>query len=270
MLETTSSTARTSAAGSARALWWNAARPRRTGAAPAAVPAAPWIPSGAWKSSRRNVRRVGVPSTTVGRVGHGHRPARTRRDVERERPLVVARRAPVGADRGFRALAAHAHHPAGGRHVRLKRRVVVAAARLSGARSGRPWRRSSARRSSARRSSARRSSARRIDSWLLASDPYQLELATFGHRVLVLLTKEPALDEGVDTGRERVWDVRVLVPEERNRPRVLLSAKDELGFFLAAGLVPPDRHRDREQNSHDGERDQQGRHRVSAFRVLTA
>jgi len=35
-------------------------------------------------------------------------------------------------------------------------------------------------------------------------------------------------------------------------------------------LVAPDRHQDSQQDPHDRERDQEGRHRVSALVVLTA
>ena len=62
----------------------------------------------------------------------------------------------------------------------------------------------------------------------------------------------------------------VLELEKRYGSRVLLAPKHELGFLFALRLVAPDRHQNRQQDSHDRERDQEGRHRVSALVVLTA
>src|SRR4029450_494337 len=47
-----------------------------------------------------------------------------------------------------------------------------------------------------------------------------------------------------DARGHRVRDVGVFELEEGDRARVLLAAKDELGFLLALRLVPPDGHRD--------------------------
>ena len=249
MLETTPTPARTGTTTPARVL--NRGRETAAGthagtAAAAFAPGAtaPRTSSAAGrKAARPDVRVGGVVASTVGRVCHRHRAAGPRRDVERERPLVVSRCAAVGADRRVRALTAHAHHAAGGRGVRLRRRIA---------------------------STCRRSGSGRVDAGLLAADADQLELARGRHRVLVLLAQEPSLDERVDARGKGVRDVRVLESEESDRAGVLLATKDELGFFFASGFVPPDRHRDRQQDRHDDESDQQGSHGVPALGVLTA
>ena len=179
-----------------------------------------------------------ISTTPVVGVAQRHRSARSRRDVEGERPLVVSRRSAVSANRRFLALAADAHHAAGDRRGR---RVASA--------SGRWWR-------------------DRVDAGLLTTDANHLELAALRHRVLVLLAQEPTLDERVDARREGIGDVRVLGSKEGDGAGVLLAAEDELGFFLPLRLVPPDRHRHRHQNRHDGERDEQGRHRVPALPLV--
>ncbi len=71
-------------------------------------------------------------------------------------------------------------------------------------------------------------------------------------------------------GGSAFWMFCVLELEKGYGSRVLLAAKHELGFLFALRLVAPDRHQDRQQDAHDRERDQQGRHRVSALIVLTA
>jgi len=253
MLETTSAAARTGATRPARRGWrrrWESARPD-VGTAPAlpGIGAAPTSPT------RREVRVVGVvAAAAVGRVGHRHRPAGARRDVERERPLVVSRGTAVAANRGLRALASNANHSAGDRAARLQRaRLQRSVAPGSGGLSG-----------------ARSCGTRSVDPWLLAGAADQGELAVGRHRVLVLLAQEPALDERVDARGKGIRDVRVFEFEESDRAGVLLATEDQLGFFFASRFVPPDRHRDRQQDRHDGESNQQGRHRVPALRVLTA
>ena len=104
---------------------------------------------------------------------------------------------------------------------------------------------------------------------LLRAELQRHELAVFRHRVLVFLAQEPVLDQKVDARGKGVRQVGVLEPEEGDRARVLLAAENELGLLFPLRLVTPDRHRDRQQNGHDGERDEQRRHGISALRVVT-
>jgi hypothetical protein len=94
---------------------------------------------------------------------------------------------------------------------------------------------------------------------------HQLELSILGHRVFVLLSEKPSRHEDVDARREEGRILGVLEFEERDSPRILLAAKDELGLFLSLRFVTPHGHRDRQQDGHDGQRDEQGGHRVSPF-----
>jgi hypothetical protein len=205
---------------------------------------------------------IGVASTAVWRVCHRHRAARTRRDVEREQPLVVSRGAPVRTDRRLLALAANPRNPAS-TASRLQRRVA------SAGRLNRAGRLKSAGLTRSRLSGAGLLLSAR-DARCLGAEAERQELAVLRHRVLVFLAQESVLDQKVDAWRERVRDVLVLELEKGDRSRVLLAAKHELGFLFALRLVAPDRHQDRQQNSHDREGHQKGCHRVSALTVLTA
>jgi hypothetical protein len=205
---------------------------------------------------------IGVASTAVWRVCHRHRPARTRRDVEREQPLVVSRGAPVRTDRRLLALAANARNTAP--TASRLRRCVASAGRLN-----RAGRRKDAGLTRSRLSGAGLWLSAR-DARCLGAEAERHELAILRHRILVFPAQEPVLDQKVDARRKRVRDVLVLELEKGDRPRVLLAAKDQLGFFFALRLVAPDRHQDRQQDSHNREGHQKGRHRVSALTLLTA
>jgi len=102
-----------------------------------------------------------------------------------------------------------------------------------------------------------------LNAGLLASDRHDLEFAVRAHRVFVLLPKISPVYEHVEARWKGVRHVGVLESVQGDRPRVLLAAEDKLGLLFASGLMPPDRHRDREQNGHNGQRNQQGSHCVS-------
>jgi hypothetical protein len=93
-----------------------------------------------------------------------------------------------------------------------------------------------------------------------------LEVAA-GDRVLVFLSKEALLHEEVDRGREVSGAHLPLI--QVHGARVLLAAKDELGFLLALHFVAPHRHRDGHQDHHDPEAHEQRGHGVSALVALT-
>jgi hypothetical protein len=207
---------------------------------------------------------VGVASTAIGGVCHRQSTARPRRDVERKQPLVVSRRAPVRTDRRLLALAANARNAAchSARAGWLQWRVT-SAGWLSGVR----------RREAALTSAGLGRAGLRLAAWypgLLGAEAKRHELAVLRHRVLVFLAQESVLNQKVDAGRKRVRDVLVLELEKGYRSRVLLAAKHELGFLFPLRLVAPDRHQDRQQDSHNREGYQEGRHRVSALSALTA
>ena len=75
--------------------------------------------------------------------------------------------------------------------------------------------------------------------------------------------QEPLVHEDVDRRRQHPGPVLSL--EKADSVYVLLSAKHELGFFLAQRRVFPDRHRDQQQNSHDVQRHEQDGHRVAVL-----
>jgi hypothetical protein len=178
----------------------------------------------------------------------------TGNDVERERPLVVSRRAAIRTERCLGALAPHAHDSAHDRPTAAGLR--------------RPERRRR-RETSSRRTLLRR---RRLPSSLaLRRNPRLIlrrhrnddELSVLRHRILVFLAKEPAVDQRVDTGWERVRLLGVLATEERDGARVLLAAEHQLGFLFAPRLLTPYRHGNRHQNGHDGQHDEQRGHGVT-------
>ena len=49
---------------------------------------------------------------------------------------------------------------------------------------------------------------------------------------------------------------------------VLFTAEDQLGFFLALRHLLPRRHGRRREHRHDGQRDEQGGHRIPGFVAL--
>jgi hypothetical protein len=208
------------------------------------------IPTG----STGDVRIVRAASSVRG-IGGGRHAAGARHGVERELPLVVAGLSTVRAQRGFLALAADAHDAADcelSRHARL-------------------------------RSIGGTALAARCESWRLLSWPWSLSTwarhtrsrATGGHHdefpvlrhwILVFLAQEPLLHKQINTGRQDHAALPLLPhlePVERDRARVLLAAPHQLSFLLPTGLLTPDRHRDRHQDRHDGQRHEQGRHRVT-------
>jgi hypothetical protein len=83
-----------------------------------------------------------------------------------------------------------------------------------------------------------------------------------GNGVLIFLSKEFLLDQHVESGRQRA---RILAAEKRDRPRILLTAKDELCFLLALSGLLPYRKRRSHHDRHHAERHQQGGHRVSVL-----
>jgi hypothetical protein len=87
-----------------------------------------------------------------------------------------------------------------------------------------------------------------------------------GDRVFVLLADVAPLDERVNAGGQCLG-LRAVEP---NRTDVLLAAEDELGFFLALGLVTPHRHRDGHQDRHHRERDEQRRHCIACLAACFA
>src|SRR5258705_12788348 len=62
----------------------------------------------------------------------------------------------------------------------------------------------------------------------------------------------------------RLKRVRVLALEKCDRPRVLLTAEDQLGFLLTLRGGAPRGQRHREENRHDGQRNEQRRHGEAA------
>jgi len=89
---------------------------------------------------------------------------------------------------------------------------------------------------------------------------HQLKLAVGGHRILVLLAEEMLVEKDIEVRRKRV---RVLALEKCNRPRVLLTAEDQLGFLLPLRGGAPRGQRHSEEDRHDGHADEQRRHRVA-------
>ena len=210
------------------------------------------------------VTAAGLPATaTSPRLAATARSARLLVDEE-ERPLVIVIAPLVEPDRLFLALADDAHHSAG--DGRGSERAAAAGTRAEGATGAaaggapRPPTRSTrltalpGAAADGLASLARDCACGRNDVEVLVRD-----------RVLVLLPEIPPLDEHVDAGRQGLGAAL----EEANRADVLLPAPDELLFLLAAGVVPPHRHRDGHQDRHHRHRDEQRRHRIAAASALT-
>jgi hypothetical protein len=111
---------------------------------------------------------------------------------------------------------------------------------------------------------------------LLARDDQQ-ELAVLRHRVFVFLPEIPPLDEHVDARRQRQATAPAQLTHlevvEGNRAGVLFASEYEFSFLLSTGLLAPHGHRDRHQDRHDRERDEQSRHGVTprvAYRLPAA
>ncbi len=93
----------------------------------------------------------------------------------------------------------------------------------------------------------------------------RLKFAVLRHGILVFFTKVASLNENLDTRRKAA----ILQLVEADGSRVLLASKHELELFLPLGLKTPGRQGRQHKNGHDGQRDQQGGHRVATLSVLT-
>ena len=194
---------------------------------------------------------LGAGALLTGVLGPGHVAARTVDHVERERPEVVSSLVLIGPDRRFGALAGDAHDATANEATRLplsalwrgralRRRHAAAACR---------WRRACA--------WLRRCGARLP---LGVADGNRPELAIRRHRILVFLPEITPLHEHVDARRKVVSVLRSI---ERDCAGVLLAAKNEFRFFFPAGEVAPGGQRHGHQDGHDGEGDEQRRHRIT-------
>jgi hypothetical protein len=203
-------------------------------------------------------------SRLTGDVGHAARASNVFRN---EKPLVVAGLAAIRSERVLFAFASHPSNTADGQ----LRRARHGAALTDGRRGRLEWRG----RLKSRRLPSLWSGLRWSWLWLstrharrgLARGRNDHELAVLCHGVLVFLAKVSSLDQEVDAGRvHRSAGALPLLTHlevvKGDRAGVLLPAKDELGLFLAAGLLTPHWHRDGHQNGHDSEHHQQRRHRV--------
>lgn len=70
------------------------------------------------------------------------------------------------------------------------------------------------------------------------------------------------IQQDVEAGRRRAGKLALI---ELDRANVLLSAKDELRFFLPLRRGLPHGHRRGHDNRHHGHADQQRRHRVAVL-----
>lgn len=181
--------------------------------------------------------------------------------AEQEQPLVVMSAASlVEPERRFLALASDAHHstagPLAAGEWRRTRRGI--AGRWSAEASRRSARTAADTRGLLRGASLPGNAAGSQD---------DVPLAVLGHRILVFLSKEPALHEHVETGRvvAAAHFPHVKVDGARN----LLAAENQFGFLFPLGLSTPHRHRDGHDDHHDSYADQQRRHRVTALAALT-
>jgi hypothetical protein len=201
---------------------------------------------------------LGARSLLTGVLGTRHVAARAVHHVERERPEIVSSLVLVDPDRRFGALAGDAHDAATNEATRLT---------LSALRRGRALRSRHAAASCRRRcaSAGLRRSAARLP--LRVADGNRAELAVRRHRILVLLPEIAALHEYVDTRRKVVSVLRSI---ESNRAGVLLAAKDEFRFLFPAGEMAPGRQRHGHEDGHDGEGDEQRRHRITPSIYSTA
>ena len=171
--------------------------------------------------------------------------------VERERPEVVSSLVLVDPDRRFRALAGDAHDAAANEAARLTLGALRRGRRLRSrhAAASCRWRCASAR---------LRGSAARL--CLRVADGHHAELAVRRHRVLVLLPEIAPLHEHVDA-RRKVVSVPGSI--ESDRASVLLASKNEFRFLFAAGEMAPGGQRHGHEDGHDGEGDEQRRHRIT-------
>src|SRR4029079_1744440 len=195
-----------------------------------------------------------LSSRTTGHAATPPGPAAGWRLVdEQEGPLVVMIASLVQADRLFLALADDTHHAAGDGAAAERAGHLRAA--------GRP-------RLNARGTTGLSSACAARDRGVLPgerrprADRHEVVV---GDRVLELLPDVAALDQDVDTGRQRL----VLRLKEANRANVLLPAEDELFFLLALDVVAPHGQRNRHQHRHDRQRHEQRGHGVTVHGPLT-
>ena len=187
-----------------------------------------------------------------------HVAARPVHHVEGERPQIVPSLILVDPDRRFGALAGDAHDAATNEAATLWSRR--AAGPLRSRRAARPlWSRGAA------------PSLRRLRPALLRSlrvaDGNHAELAIRRHRVFVLLPEIAPLHQHVDARRKVV---SVLGSIEGDRASVLFTAKRQLRFLFASGKMAPGGQRHGHEDGHDGEADEQRRHRITPVVDATA
>ena len=198
---------------------------------------------------------TGTCTGSLSRILLRHVAARSVHHVERERPEVVSSLVLVDPDRRLGALAGDAHDAAADEttlltRLALRRRRAAAAARLR--RCGAAW--------------LRRCGAawlRRCGTaWLPLSvaDRNRAELAIRRHRIFVLLPEVASLHEDVEARREVV---SVLGSKEGDRTSVLFSPKRQLRFLFTTGKMAPGGQRHGHEDGHDGEADEQRRHRIT-------
>jgi hypothetical protein len=82
-----------------------------------------------------------------------------------------------------------------------------------------------------------------------------------GNRIFIFLAEKTLFNEHVDGRRRRI---RKFALEQPNRPGVLVTAEDQLFFFLAGGHMRPHRQQRAHQHGHDAHADQQRCHRIAA------
>ena len=180
-----------------------------------------------------------------------HVAARPVHHVEGERPEIVPSLILVNPDRRFGALAGDAHDAATDKAATLRSRRAAGPLR-SGRAAGPLWSRCAA-------ASLRRRAAATLRS-LRVADGNHAELAVRRHRVFVLLPEIPPLHQHVEARRKVV---SVLGSIEGDRASVLFAPKRQLRFLLATGKMAPGGQRHGHEDGHDGEGDEQRRHRIT-------
>ena len=205
-------------------------------------PAATWTTlttrTAAWAAAARALL-TGTCTGSLSRILLRHVAARSVHHVERERPEVVSSLVLVDPDRRLGALAGDAHDAAADEttlltRLALRRRRAAAAARLR--RCGAAW------------------------LPLSVADRNRAELAIRRHRIFVLLPEVASLHEDVEARREVV---SVLGSKEGDRTSVLFSPKRQLRFLFTTGKMAPGGQRHGHEDGHDGEADEQRRHRIT-------
>jgi len=205
----------------------------------------------------------GLPTGRTRTVAHG---------TEKEQPFVVMRtRSLVDLERRFLAFAANSHHTAGsltteGRRLRSCRRG--AGTRWWSTQAGR--RRTAAPASPRllrRRPSLPGHATRRIDDVPLAALIHGQRRVVLRHRVFVLLSDKPVLNQDVEA--RRIAGSAHFSHVEIDAARNLFAAENEFRFLLALRLRLPDGHGDGHEHHHDRQADKQRRHGVASLVALT-